>query len=81
VDDVEVLQKIAIELGVGVVKIRKDRNSAVFYVNKFNDIVRVILPIFQEFPLQTTKHLDFLSFSEAVLIKLNSKGFATKKNK
>jgi hypothetical protein len=36
--------------------------------------VRVILPIFQEFPLQTTKHLDFISFSEAVIIKLSVKG-------
>jgi hypothetical protein len=74
VDDVEVLHKIAKILGVGVVKIDKNRNSAVFYVNKFNDIVRVILPIFQEFPLQTTKHLDFISFSEAVRIKLSVKG-------
>jgi len=74
VDDVEVLHKIAKILGVGVVKINKNRNSAVFYVSKFNDIVRVILPIFQEFPLQTTKHLDFISFSEAVRIKLNLKG-------
>jgi len=74
VDDVEVLHKIAKILGVGVVKIDKNRNSAVFYVNKFHDIVRVILPIFQEFPLQTTKHLDFISFSEAVRIKLSVKG-------
>jgi hypothetical protein len=37
--------------------------------------VGVILPIFQEFPLQTTKNLDFTCFSEAVRIKLNSEGF------
>jgi hypothetical protein len=41
--------------------------------------VRVILPIFQEFPLQTTKNLDFTCFSEAVRRKLNSEGFVTKK--
>jgi hypothetical protein len=41
--------------------------------------VRVILPIFQEFPLQTTKNLDFTCFSEAVRIKLNSEGFVTNK--
>ena len=41
--------------------------------------MRVILPIFQEFPLQTTKNLDFTCFSEAVRIKLNSEGFVTKK--
>lgn len=41
--------------------------------------MRVILPIFQEFPLQTTKNLDFTCFSEAVRIKLNSEGFVTNK--
>ena len=41
--------------------------------------MRVILPIFQEFPLQTTKYLDFTCFSEAILIKLNSESFGTKK--
>ena len=41
--------------------------------------MRVILPIFQEFPLQTTKNLDFTCFSEAILIKLNSESFGTKK--
>jgi hypothetical protein len=79
IDDIGVLKKIAKILGVGVVRINKDRNSAVFSVKKFDDIVRVILPIFQEFPLQTTKYLDFTCFSEAVLIKLNSESFGTKK--
>jgi hypothetical protein len=79
IDDIGVLKKIAKILDVGVVRINKDRNSAVFSVKKFNDIVRVILPIFQEFPLQTTKYLDFTCFSEAILIKLNSESFGTKK--
>lgn len=48
--------------------------------------MRVILPIFQEFPLQTSQNLDFTCSSwpggprqEAVRIKLNSEGFVTKK--
>lgn len=69
VDDIEVLHKIAQTLGVGSVKLVKGRDSAIFYVHKLDDIVRVIIPIFQEFPLQTTKYLDFISFSEAALIK------------
>lgn len=36
------------------------------------DIINVLLPIFKEFPLQTTKYLDYINFSEAILIKLNS---------
>lgn len=72
IDDVEILYKIAQRLGVGTVNLVKNRDSALFSVYKLDDIVRVILPIFQEFPLQTTKYLDFISFKEAVLIKLNT---------
>lgn len=68
-DDIEVLHKIAQTLGVGIVRLIKGRNSATFSVNKIEDFVRVIIPVFREFPLQTTKNLDFISFSEAVLIK------------
>lgn len=71
-DDIEILDKIAQTLGVGrVVKDRK-RNSAVFYVVNFDDIIRVIIPLFQEFPLQTSKYLDFTCFSKAALIKSES---------
>jgi hypothetical protein len=45
------------------------RNSAIFYVVNLHDIIRVIIPIFQEFPLQTSKHLDFTFFSKVALIK------------
>lgn len=72
VDDIEVLHKIAQTLGVGSVKLVKGRNSAIFSVYKLDDLVRVIIPVFQEFPLQTTKYLDFTCFSKAVLIKWNS---------
>jgi hypothetical protein len=73
VDDVEVLYEIHKNLKVGQVLLSKSRNSAKFYVSKFEDIVEVIIPIFQEFSLQTTKFLDFTSFFEASLIILNKK--------
>ena len=79
VDDINILHKIAETLGVGKVKLVKTRNSAEFSVSVFEDIVRVILPIFQEFPLQTTKYLDFTSFSEAVQIKLRSQSSGSRK--
>lgn len=72
-DDVEILHKIADNLGIGKVTFSKTNQSAVFSVNAFNDITSVLIPIFQEFPLQTTKHLDFTSFLEASLIKLDIK--------
>lgn len=72
VDDIEILYKIAQTLGIGRVIKAKNRNTAYFYVNH-DDIIRVIIPIFQEFPLQTSKHLDFICFYKAVLIKFNTK--------
>jgi hypothetical protein len=72
-DDVEILHKIADNLGIGKVTFSKINQSAVFSVYAFNDITLVLIPIFQEFPLQTTKHLDFTSFLEASLIKLDIK--------
>jgi hypothetical protein len=38
-------------------------------VEKYEDIKNVICPIFNIFPLHTSKKLDFEDFKEAVLIK------------
>ena len=59
-DDIEILHKIANTLGIGKVKLVNNRYSAVFIVNDLNEIIKVILPIFEEFPLQTSKNLDFI---------------------
>ena len=69
IDDIEVLYKIVQNLGIGKVIKTKNRNSARLYVDKFDDIVKVLIPIFKEFPLQTTKYLDFISFLKIALIK------------
>lgn len=74
VDDINVLYKIKEIIGVGNVVLNKTRPSAKFYVEKFKDINSVIIPIFKEYPLQTTKYLDFICFSNASIIKLNSNG-------
>lgn len=73
-DDIEILHKIANTLGIGKVSRDKNRNSAVYTVNNFNDIIKIILPIFKQFPLQTSKYLDFICFSKAIQLKLKSKG-------
>ena len=74
IDDIDVLHQIAKNLGIGVVDKGRTRPTAKFYVKNFEDIISVLIPIFKEFPLQTTKYLDFTCFMEAALIKLNSKG-------
>jgi len=78
-DDIEILHKIAKTLGVGKVKLVNKRYSALFIVSNFNEIIKVILPIFEAFPLQTSKNLDFICFSKAAKIKLNSGGSGLKK--
>lgn len=75
IDDIETLYKIGETLGIGKVNKSNTRTSAKYCVNDFKDITSVLIPIFKEFPLQTTKYLDFTSFmNAAALIKLNSKG-------
>jgi hypothetical protein len=75
---VEVLHKIANGLGVGRVLVNKNKDSAVFSISKFEDINSVLIPLFKNFPLQTTKHLDFISFADAASIISNSKNLKNK---
>lgn len=78
-DDIEILHKIAKTLGIGKVKLHNNRHSAVFIVNDLNEVIKVILPVFEEFPLQTSKNLDFICFSKAARIKFNSGGSGLRK--
>lgn len=72
-DDRAVLDRLAKVLGVGTVYVNSKRNTVTFTVRKFNDILTVIIPIFQRFPLQTKKYLDYLCFVEAVIIVHSNK--------
>lgn len=70
VDDLYVLQKINNNLNIGVVRV--EGNSSVFVVTDLNSIRDVLLPIFDKYPLLTTKTLDLSDFKKAIEIKLNS---------
>jgi LAGLIDADG endonuclease len=69
IDNLEALNTIKSILNVGSVTIDKDRNYCSFVVQDFSDIRDVICPIFEKFPLLTSKRLDFQDFHKAVLIK------------
>lgn len=71
VDNIDILYKIAENLGIGVVIKDKTRAEANFSLHKFESIVQVLIPVSQEFPLQNTKYLDFICFLKVALIKLN----------
>ena len=65
-----ILHKIQNYFGVGSVTNRESRNICVFRVTKVEDLKRVIIPHFTNFPLQTQKRVDFELWSKIlVLIK------------
>jgi hypothetical protein len=69
IDNLEALKTIKSKLNIGNVTTDKDRNYCYFVVQDFSDIRNVICPIFEKFPLLTSKRLDFQDFHKAVLIK------------
>jgi hypothetical protein len=56
-------------LNVGRVTVEISRDRCSFVVEKYADIRSVICPIFQSYPLHTSKRLDFEDFNKAVFIK------------
>lgn len=67
IDDLQTLEFIQKTLGVG--SIYTEKNECIFEVFNFEDILTHIIPIFSYANLITKKHLDFLDFKKAVLIK------------
>ena len=69
INDVEVLNTIKSNLKIGRVTLENKRNSCSFIVESYECIKNVICPIFNTFPLHTSKRLDFENFYKAVMIK------------
>ena len=70
-DDIHVLYFIKEKLGCGHVTSSKTRNSASFYITKSEDLINKLFPIFENFPLNTTKHLDFVVFKKVLKLYKN----------
>jgi hypothetical protein len=64
IDDLQVLLYIQKNLGFGVVNSQFKRPVAQFSVNKLEEIA-IIVAIFSKNNLNTTKHLNFLTFAKA----------------
>jgi len=69
IDNLEALNNIKSKLNVGNVTIEESRNRCSFVVQDFTEIRDIICPIFIQFPLLTSKRLDFQDFYQAVQIK------------
>ena len=66
-DNIQVLYYIKRKLGIGVV--RKDKlGMAHFLVRDLKAIINIIIPLFDSYPLQTSKRIDFLKFKECSLV-------------
>ena len=73
IDDLQVLNLIKSKLNIGNIIIEENRNSCAFVVQSFSELKDVLCPIFINFPLHTSKKLDFQDFYAALFIKANCK--------
>lgn len=62
-DDRKTLEFIKNTLGCG--RLNAEREVLVFTISQLSDIESVLIPIFEKFPLNTTKYLDYLDFKKA----------------
>lgn len=69
--NLRVLHFIKSQLGVGKVTIEKGEQMASFVIRDLNTINSVIIPIFDTFPLLTSKYFNFLIFKKAAMILSN----------
>lgn len=76
IDDINILYLIKEELKIGSINISKNNTyntkSGNYVVNKFEDLVEVIVPLFKYARLRTIKRLDFEDWTKAIEIKKNS---------
>ena len=70
IDDLYLLNYIKERLNCGMMEIRDTNACLVFYTH--NVLKDVILPIFDEFPLNSSKYLNFVDFRNAFFIYINS---------
>ena len=69
-DDRPLLEFIQTKLNCGNVSNNKENTASYFNITDTNDLKFKLIPIFESFPLNTTKYLDFLSFKEALFMDL-----------
>jgi hypothetical protein len=64
--NLRVLNYVKKELGVG--SITKDNTKGQFFIRDRKIIENKLLPIFDKYPLLTTKHFDYINFKKALFI-------------
>ena len=77
--DTALLEKIQSFFGgIGKITIREKDNTAYFTVKSVKDIINVIIPHFEKYPLLTEKQADFELFKQIVIIMHNKQHLDSK---
>lgn len=72
--DTMLLRKIQSYFGIGIISERLSLNKVVYSVQSYKDIINVIIPHFEKYPLITQKKADYLLFKQAInLLSLKAK--------
>lgn len=71
IDDLNLLYFIQKRLGIGIVTLSKDKNSAIFKISNSSDLKYLINNFLEKFPLNGFKYLDYLVFKEILEMKIN----------
>ena len=66
-DDQAALKFIQDQLGAGIILL--SRETLVFYLQKVEDLENVLFPLLDSYPLNSTKHMDYLIFKKAHFIR------------
>jgi len=74
--NIKLLYYLKKELGVGQVILhninKKDGNQATYRIRNKKDIINIILPIFDKYPLLTSKYYNYKKFKESIIISNNN---------
>lgn len=66
--NIKLLYLIKSKLGVGDINLKEGSNSAAYRLRNKEFILKKIIPIFDKYPLLTSKRFDYLKFKECLII-------------
>lgn len=75
--DLPLLKKIQAFFGVGTIKVNKSQNTVMYCVADQKQLMNVIIPHFDKYPLLTKKRADFILFKSIVKLILNKEHLTT----
>jgi len=81
IDDKPLLKYILTNIGCGYIQDNKNKHASYFIITNPYHLKFILFPIFDSFPLNSTKHLDYLSFKKALLMKLSESETSINKDK